>query len=71
MNAPRSIANADRIENISKQTMYVEDNRQQYSRQVPFTLSSRPVEAQSNCGISRIQEFKSIYLQQPIHWRYN
>ena len=58
MNAARSIANADRIENISKQTMYVQDNRQQYSRQAPFTLptSSRPADAQSNCRIGGITD---------------
>ena len=37
MNASRNFANADRIENISKQTMSVQDNRQQYSCQAPLT----------------------------------
>ena len=36
--------------------MYVQYNRQQYSRQAPFTLSSRPADAQSNCRIGGITD---------------
>ena len=52
-NAACSIANADRIEHMSKQTMCTPGNSNRCSRQAHFTVppSSRSAMAQSNCRI--------------------
>ena len=58
MNAARSIANADRIETISTQTMCAHENSHHYARQARFTVppSSRSAIAQSNCRIGGITD---------------
>ena len=58
MNAARSIANADRIETISTQTMCAHENSHHYARQARFTVppSSRSAITQSNCRFGGITD---------------